>query len=93
MKIIYSAESLDDLKRLRDFIAVHNPQTAGKVAAAILAGIKQLQTFPYLGVEVPQAPNPEVIRDLVIRKYVVRYFVDGEGVFILRIWHHREDRL
>jgi len=92
MRISYSPESIEDLRRLREFIEVKNPRAAQKAAASLLKGIKQLKTFPYLGVEVPQAPNPEIIRDLVVGNYMVRYLVLGKEVHILRVWHHKENR-
>ncbi len=92
MRISYSPESIEDLRRLREFIDVKNPMAAQKAAASISKGIKQLKSFPYLGIEVPQAPNPEMIRDLIIGNYIVRYFVNSEEVYVLRVWHHKEDR-
>ncbi len=92
MRISYSPESIEDLRRLREFIDVKNPMAAQKAAASISKGIKQLKSFPYLGIEVPQAPNPEMIRDLIIGNYIVRYLVNSEEVYVLRVWHHKEDR-
>ena len=66
MKVSYSPEAVDDLIRLREFIAIKNPQAAQRIARSIQKGIAQLKTFPYLGVEVEPAPNPEIIRDLII---------------------------
>ena len=91
MRISYSPESIEDLRRLREFIEINNPMAAQKAAASILKGIQQLKSFPYLGVEVSQAPNPEMIRDLIIGNYIVRYLVNGEEIYILRVWHHKED--
>jgi len=39
MRISYSPESIEDLKRLREFIEVKNPQAAKKIAESILKGI------------------------------------------------------
>ena len=93
MRISYTPESIDDLKRLREFIAVKNPLAAQRTATSILKGISQLKTFPYLGVEVEQAPNPEMVRDLIIGNYIARYLIHSEKIDILRIWHHKENRL
>lgn len=93
MKILYSPESVNDLIRLRKFIEVENPLPAQRVANTLKKGIKQLKTFPYLGVEVPPAPNPEMIRDLIIGKYIVRYLIRSHGIYILGVWHYRENRL
>jgi len=93
MKISYSPEAVADLVRLREFIEVNNPDAARRVATALKRGIGQLKTFPHMGVEVPQAPSPKMVRDLIIGKYTVRYLLRSSDIYILRVWHHRENRL
>ncbi len=93
MRISYTPEAIDDLRKLREFIEVKNPLAAQRVATSILKGISQLKTFPYLGVEVQQAPNPEMIRDLIIGNYIARYLIRSKKIDILRVWHHKEYRL
>ena len=93
MKLSYSREAIGDLIRLREFIATKNPKAAQKIAKTIRKGISQLKTFPYLGVEVEQAPNPEMVRDLIIGNYIVRYLIHAEKIYILRVWHYKEERL
>ena len=93
MRISCAPESIGDLKRLREFIEVKNPLAAQGVATSILKGISQLKTFPYIGFEVQQAPNPEIVRDLIIGNYIARYLIRSKKIDILRVWHHKEDRL
>lgn len=93
MKISYSPESIADLVRLREFIEIKNPQAAQKIALSLNKGISQLKSFPLLGVEVDLAPEPEKIRDLIIGNYIARYLIHSKKIYILRIWHHKEERL
>lgn len=93
MKLSYSREAISDLIRLREFIATKNPEAAQKIANSLRKGIAQLKTFPYLGVEVALAPDPEMIRDLIIGNYIARYLIHQKHVYILRVWHHKEERL
>jgi len=93
MKLSYSREAVIDLIRLREFIASKSPDAAQEIAKSIRKGIAQLKTFPYLGVEVELAPDPERIRDLIIGNYIARYLVHQKHVYILRVWCHKEDRL
>ena len=86
MKVSYTPESIDDLKRLREFIAIKNPLAAQRIATSLLEAISQLKMFPYLGVEVEQAPNPEMVRDLIIGDYITRYLIHANEIDILRIW-------
>jgi plasmid stabilization system protein ParE len=92
VKLIYSPAALADLVRLREFIAAKNPAAAQRISKELLNGIEPLKRFPWLGTEVRQAPDPKIIRDLVVDRYIVRYLVAEKTIFILRVWHHREDR-
>ena len=90
MKIDYSPESIRDLIRLREFIEAKNPTAAKRIANEMLAGISKLKIFPRMGLPVKRAPDPEVIRDLFIGQYTVRYHVSSENIFVLRVWHGKE---
>ena len=91
MKILFTPESIEDLKRLRELIEVKNPEAAQRIAISIKKGISQLKAFSYLGVEVQQAPNPEMVRDLFIGRYIARYLIRSNKISILRVWHHKEN--
>lgn len=90
MKLVYTDEAIEDLKRLREFIAVHHPLAAGRVAAELLSKIELLPGFPKMGAPVELAPVPDSIRDMIFGKYVVRYSVHVSTIIILRIWHELE---
>ncbi len=91
MKLSYSVESISDLARLRKFIAIHNPKAAKQIAKEIKTAISQLKQFPEIGLPVPRSPDPEMMRDLYIGKYLARYLVSNNHIFILRIWHGKEE--
>jgi addiction module RelE/StbE family toxin len=93
MTITYTPEAIDDLVRLREFIEEKKPQAAQRVAQTIKKKINPLKTFPLIGVAVEEAPDPEMIRDLITGNYIVRYLVYSNEVHILRIWQHKESRL
>ena len=90
MKINYSLESIHDLIRLREFIEVKNPDAAERIASELLAGIDNLKVYPRMGLPVSHAPDPDVIRDLFVSKYTVRYLLGSQDIFILRVWHEKE---
>ena len=93
MTLVYAEEAVADLVRLRAFIAEKDPGAAGRVAADLITRVQQLQRFPHLGRSVAQAPQAEVVRDMVFGNYVVRYSVHTDAVVILRIGHHYESRV
>jgi plasmid stabilization system protein ParE len=90
VKLVYTDEAIEDLKRLREFIAVHNPSAAGRIATELVSKIELLPDFPRMGTPVEMAPVPDSIRDMVFGKYVVRYSVHASAIIILRVWHELE---
>ena len=92
MKLVYTDEAIKDLKRLREFVAVHNPSAAGRIAAELVSKFELLPDFPRMGKPVELAPVPDSIRDMVFGKYVVRYSVHTSVIIILRVWHELEEK-
>lgn len=91
MKLVYTIDAIEDLKRLREFIAVHNPTAASRIAAELIAKMELLPEFPRMGTPVQMATVPDVIRDMVFGKYVVRYSAHSSAVIVLRVWHELEN--
>ena len=93
MKIFYTRQSINDLKRLHDFIAENNPNAARKASDRLLQAVKRLIDFPLLGRQVKNNNDLKAmtIRDLVTGKYVIRYVVLSNEIHILRVWHCKED--
>lgn len=90
MKLVYTDVAIEDLKRLRAFIAIHNPPAAARVAAELVEKIGLLSDFSEIGTPVELAPMPDSIRDIVFGRYVVRYSLHRSTVIILRVWHGLE---
>lgn len=89
MKLEFSVSAVQDLIRLREFIAVHNPQAAERISLRLRQAIAKLVLHPDIGRPLPDLEN---VRELVAGNYVVRYSCFKETVFILRVWHGREYR-
>jgi len=90
MKLLFSVAALNDLVRLRDFIAKHNIEAAQRVAQRLRGAIQGLVDTPQIGR--PVADMPGEIRELIFGKYVVRYEIRQHLLYILRIWHGKEVR-
>lgn len=90
MIIKYTPESLGDIARLREFVAKKNPLAARRISLELQEGVEKLKLFPNIGLPVLKAPNPELVRDLYIGKYTVRYLVSEKQIIILRLWHEKE---
>lgn len=90
MKLRFSRSAVDDLKRLRQFIAEKNPPAAQRMAEYLVRKINNLCHQPNMGVLVGDKLNPR-LRDLIIKDYKIRYLADDREVLILKIWHQKED--
>jgi plasmid stabilization system protein ParE len=88
MKLIFSRAAVYDLVRLREFIAQHSPEAAQRVAQRLRGAIERLVDMPQIGRPVENLPGE--IRELIFGKYVVRYEVRQQSLYILRIWHGKE---
>lgn len=91
IEVEYSPESLEDLQRVVDFVEVKNPYAARRIAIDLQEGVSKLKQFSGIGLPVIKAPDPEKIRDLYVGDYTVRYLITSDIVYILRIWHNKEN--
>lgn len=91
MKIEFTPESLDDLERLRQFLVDAEASYAKNMLSDIIQGLQKLQLFLRLGLPVRQAPDPNIMRDWYIGRYCVRYLIGKNVIYILRIWHGKEN--
>lgn len=91
IEVKYSSESLADLQRVVDFVEVKNPYAARRIAIDLQEGVSKLKQFPQVGLPVIKAPDPEKIRDLYVNDYTVRYLITAERIYILRVWHTKEN--
>ena len=90
MKLFFSRAAVHDLVRLRKFIAKHDPDAAQRISQRLRGAIEGLVKNPQIGRPVPDLPGE--IRELIFGKYIARYEVRTNSLYILRIWHGREDR-
>ena len=92
MRLVYSVEAVTDLVRLRAFMAALDPPAAARIGDESVTRIALVCRFPEMGRSVPIAPDPEIVRDAIFGKYVVRYTIHPRSIVVLRIWHQFEAR-
>ena len=90
MILKYSKESVLDLIRLREFIAMDNPENAQKVASKIIRSIEDITNAPLIGKRLSHYEDD--VRELNIDRYVFRYLIEPNLITILRIWHGKESK-
>ena len=91
MELKWTRESSGDLDRLHRFLAGVNPRAAQQVVANLVRAPVRLLDHPRLGNRLEEFESREVRRFLV-GQYEIRYEVTVDAIYVLRIWHGREDR-
>ena len=91
MTLRWTTSARSDLVRLYEFLEPVNPRAAALAVRHIVAGAKRIPARPRLGQRLRQFAGREV-RRLLIADYEIRYELAGRDVFLLRIFHTREDR-
>lgn len=77
--------------RLHAFLVTINPRAAAQVVWQLIAGAEQLIQYPQLGIKLEEF-LPRDVRRVIIGDYELRYELTDEAIYILRLWHGREDR-
>jgi plasmid stabilization system protein ParE len=80
-----------DLVRLYEFLAPVHPPAANRAVRLLVAAAKRIPARPRLGVRLREF-GPREVRRVIAGDYEIRYELTGTDVFILRIFHTREDR-
>jgi len=91
MEIQWSSKALDDLSRLHAFLAPVNRSAAARVVQALAAAPSRLVEYPRIGERLEEFA-PREVRRILAGSYEIRYELVGSRIFVLRIWHSREDR-
>ena len=91
MIVHWTHKGLSDLVRLHEFLAPVNPRAAAKVIQTLTSAAGRLETHARMGQSLEQF-EPREVRRLVVGHYEVRYEIRESTVFILRLWHTRENR-
>ncbi len=91
MKLLWTSHAVSDLDRLYDFLAPTNKQAAARVIQSLSHAPSKLVKHPRIGQQL-EAFLPRDVRRLLIGHYELRYEIQGACIYLLRLWHTREDR-
>lgn len=91
MALRWTTSARADLVRLHEFLEPVNPRVAALVVRQLVAGAKRIPERPRLGQRLHEFA-PREVRRILIGDYEMRYELTGRDVFVLRIFHTREDR-
>lgn len=91
MELKWTSKALSDVARLYEFLALVNPCAAAQVVQKLAKAPAVLLVHPRIGERLFQFELREV-RRLLVGDYEIRYEVRESAIYVLRIWHTREDR-
>lgn len=91
MDVKWTASAHRDLVRLYEFLLPVNPRAAKQAVRQLVEEAKLLQAHPLLGIAL-DAYTPRDVRRLIIGDYELRYEVTERTLYVLRLWHTREER-
>jgi len=91
MGLKWSSKALSDLGRLYEFLAPVNKPAATRTVQALTKAPTILVTNPRIGEQLFQF-EPREVRRILVGEYEVRYEIQDSTIYVLRLWHTREDR-
>jgi plasmid stabilization system protein ParE len=91
MDLKWTSKALSDLARLYAFLAPVNQPAAARAVQALNAAPARLLEHPRLGERLDEF-NPLEVRRILVGHYEMRYEIRGSTIYVLRLWHTREDR-
>lgn len=91
MRIRWTGKASSDLVRLHEHLHPVAPEAAARVVQQLARVPDRLLDHPRIG-EKLDAYAPREVRRIIVGSYELRYEIADATVFILRLWHCRENR-
>lgn len=91
MELKWTGKALSDIARLYEFLAAVNQPAAARTVQQLTAAPTSLLTNPRIGERLEEF-EPRDVRRIQIGQYEMRYELVDSTVYLLRLWHTREDR-
>lgn len=91
MELRWTSKALSDLTRLHEFLATVNKHAAGRAVQALTAAAGTVASNPRIGERLEEF-EPKEVRRILVGRYELRYQISDATIYILRLWHTREER-
>ncbi|MFZ5509020.1 MAG: type II toxin-antitoxin system RelE/ParE family toxin [Pseudomonadota bacterium] len=91
MELKWTSKALSDLVRLYEFLAPVNKPAASQAVQALAKAPTILLANPRIGEQLFQF-EPREVRRILVGQYEIRYEIQDETIYVLRLWHTRENR-
>lgn len=91
MKVQWTSKASSDLVRLHEHLNPVAPDAAARVVQQLARAPNRLLDHPRIG-EKLETFEPREVRRIIVGNYELRYEIAAGTIFILRLWHCRENR-
>lgn len=91
MDLKWTNKALSELARLYDFLAPVNKTAAGRTIQSLTSAPASLLANPRIGERLDEF-EPREVRRILVGHYEMRYEIREATLYVLRLWHTREDR-
>lgn len=91
MVLKWTSKALSDLARLHQFLAVVNRPAAAHAVQRLTKATTSLLDNPRVGEQLFEF-EPREVRRILVGHYELRYEIQASTLFVLRLWHTRENR-
>ena len=91
MELKWTSKALSDLVRLYEFLSPLNKQAAATTVQSLTAAPTKLLAQPRIGEKLEEF-EPREVRRILVGHYEMRYEIQQSTIYILRLWHTREER-
>lgn len=91
MELKWTSKALSDLTRLYEFLATVNQSAAIHTVQQLTGTPKALIINPRIGERLEEF-DPRDVRRIFIGHYELRYEIQNSTIYLLRLWHTRENR-
>lgn len=91
MKLQWTRKASSDLLRLYEYLSPVAPEAAARIVQKLAHAPDRLVDYPRIGEKL--APyEPREVRRIIVGNYELRYEIADGTIYILRLWHCRENR-
>ena len=82
MRILWSPNSLNQLEKIGDYIALDSPVNAAKFIDKLIDSVERLKDFPLSGSNVPESPN---LKQVIVQGYRIVYRATDKSIDIIAV--------
>ena len=91
MELKWTCKALSDLAHLYEFLAPINKLAVARTIQSLTSAPAGLLVNPRIGERLEEF-EPREVRRILVGHYEMRYEIQASTIFMLRLWHTREDQ-